>query len=159
MEQIIVIIGFFLIYYNVSGLATTNILRLTSGNTAPVLASKCFCGSCGAAISPFYQLPIISYVLCGGRCSSCNCKIPLDALYLEITLLIGMFLFSAVTAFSFLGVTLSYVFYEAVRTAVILRHGRRQSGFARQYVIAVLAMLPYWLLTMFVALIYKAVGI
>ena len=62
MNQIIIITAFFLAYFMVSGLATTNILRLTSGNTLPVLSSKCVCDSCGKKITPFFQLPIISFI-------------------------------------------------------------------------------------------------
>lgn len=42
MERIIIIIAFFLIYFHISGLATTNILRLTRGNVSTVLASNVY---------------------------------------------------------------------------------------------------------------------
>ena len=157
LEQGIIILGFFFIYFNISGLSTTNILRLTSGNDLPVLASKCVCGNCGAPITPFYQLPIISYILCTGRCRNCKVKIPVDALVLEFTVLIGMFLISALSSFSFYGVTFSFIFYEVVRIVMVAVNGRRNRKFAKQYFIAVFAMLPYYLITLFVAFIYMAV--
>lgn len=91
IHQRIIIAAFFLIYFHISGLATTNILRLTRGNTAPVLASKCCCNSCGAAIPPLLQLPIVSYIACKGRCRTCGVKIPVFPLLLELTTLSGMF--------------------------------------------------------------------
>ncbi len=157
MDQIIIIAALFFVYFHISGLATTNMLRLTKGNTLPVLASKCVCDKCGAPIQPFYQLPIISFILCKGRCRNCKTKIPIDGLILEIVTLVGMFIVSYLFSFSFLGVTLSFVYYEVVRLLTVLKNGKRDSCFAKQYIIAVLAMVPFYLMTMFVALIYKAV--
>jgi len=157
VDRIIVIAAFFFVYFHISGLATTNMLRLTKGNTLPVLASKCVCDKCGAPIKPFYQLPIISFILCKGRCRNCRTKIPLDGLILEIVTLVGMFIVSCLLSFSFVGVTLSFVYYEVIRLLTILKNGKRDCYFAKQYIIAVLAMIPFYLMTMFVALIYKAV--
>ena len=157
MEQSIIILAFFFLYFNISGLATTNILRLTSGNDLPVLASKCVCSNCGAPIKPFYQLPIISYILCKGKCRSCKVKIPVDALLLELSVLVGMFFVSSFLNFSLLGVTLSFVLYELLRVVMIILNGKRESNFAKQYFIAMIAMIPYYLITLFVSLIYKAV--
>lgn len=157
MEHIILIAAFFLIFFNTSGLATTNILRLTSGNKLPVLSSKCSCDNCGAPITPLLQLPIISYVACRGRCRNCRMKLPLDALFLEIAILTGMFVISATLSFSWVGITLSFIYYEIIRVVLVLKKGRRKDNFARQYVIAVLSMLPYYLITLFVSLIYRAV--
>lgn len=157
VDQIIIIAAFFFVYFHISGFATTNMLRLTKGNTLPVLASKCVCDGCGAPIKPFYQLPIISFIICKGKCRNCKTKIPLDGLILEIVTFVGMFIVSYLFSFSFVGVSLSFVYYEVVRLLTILKNGKRKSGFLKQYVIAVLAMIPFYLMTMFVALIYKAV--
>lgn len=157
MNQIIFWISFFLIYYNISGLATTNILRLTKGNELPVLASECRCGNCGAKISPFLQLPIISYIICKGRCRSCKTKIPVDALIMEIVLVSVMMTVSILYSFSYMGVSLSFLFYEAVRVVVILKKGRRADSFYKQYLIAVLAMIPFYLITLFVSALHTSV--
>ncbi len=158
MERII-IAAFFLLYYNISGLATTNILRLTSGNELPVLSSKCVCGYCGAPITPFFQLPILSFLVCGGKCKSCKGRIPVGALLLEIAVLTGMFLITALLQYSLTGVVLSFLFYEAIRIIMIAIYGRRSRNFAKQYCIAVLAMIPYFLVSLFAALIYTAVRV
>ena len=157
MEQGIIVASFFFLYFNISGLATTNILRLTSGNELPVLSSKCVCGNCGAPINPLYQLPIISFVLCRGKCRSCKVRIPVDALLLEITVLGVMFGVSALLKFSLTGVILSFLLYEIIRVIMVVIKGKRHVNFAKQYFIAVLAMIPYFLITLFVSLIYMAV--
>ena len=152
-----IIAAFFLIYFHISGLATTNILRLTRGNTAPVLASKCCCNSCGAAIPPLLQLPIVSYIACKGRCRTCGVKIPVFPLLLELTTLSGMFAVTVALKCTFWAVTLSFLFYELVRIAVIGICGKRETQFARQYGIAVLSMLPFYASSLFASLLYSLV--
>lgn len=157
MERFIFNVAFFLICFNVSGLATTNILRLTRGNTRPVLDSRCCCDKCGRSIPPILQLPIVSYIACKGKCRNCKTQIPVFPLVLELVVLCGMFLLQSVFAFSLLGVTLSFVYYELVRVAVILKEGKRETAFAKQYVVAVLAMIPFYAMTIFVSLLYQTV--
>lgn len=156
-DQIIVIVGFLLIYFNISGLATTNILRLTAGNSLPILASKCCCDNCGAKITPFYQLPIISYILCRGRCRTCGGVIPVYPLVLELLTFSGMSLISSVLDFSFWGVSLSFLYYELLRVVMIFMRGPRKNRFVGQYLIAVGSMVPFYGLTLFVSLIYGGI--
>ena len=153
----IIYLAFFFICFNIGGLGTTNILRLTSGNTMPVLASKCYCDNCSEVISPFFQLPIISYILCKGKCRNCKIKLPVDALMLELILITGMFLILVIFDFSFIGVTCSFVFYEIVRVVVIIIKQKRKKDFIKQYIIAVLSMVPFYLLSLGVSGIYAVI--
>lgn len=157
-DRVIIWIAFFLIDFNISGLATTNILRLTHGNTFTVLNSKCRCDNCGAAITPVLQLPIVSYIICRGRCTKCKAKISVFVLILEVFILLGMFLLQSVFSFSVFGVTLSFIYYELVRVLIILKKGKRLCAFAKQYLIAILVMFPYYLMSVFVSLLYEIVA-
>ena len=152
-SKIIVCIGLFYMYYHIGGLATTNILRLTAGNTSPVLASSCVCDACGAKISVFDQFPVTSYFLCRGKCRHCGVKIPLFPLFLELAVMLGMMSITLLFRMSYLGVILSFVYYEIVRIVVIRILGPRESQFARQYAIAVLIMFTHWIPTLFAALL------
>ena len=76
---------------------------------------------------------------------------------MELIVLMGMFLITVALKCTVFAVTVSYLFYELVRIAVIVRLGKRSTQFAKQYVIAVLAMLPFYGLTLFVALIYSLI--
>lgn len=156
-NQVIIIISLFFIYFHVSGLATTNILRLTAGSTTPVLTSNCYCDSCGATIPPLLQLPLISYIVCKGRCRSCGAQIPVFPLLLELTILSGMFVVTILMKCTFLAVSASFLFYEVVRFLTVVLLGRRAEEFVKQYLIAVLLMLPFYILTLFVALLYSLV--
>lgn len=157
MDHTIIIISFFLIYFHISGLATTNILRLTYGNTLTITSSECKCDSCGKKISAFYQLPIISYIICKGKCKNCGVKIPVYPLILEIAVFSGMHMITALFGFSVKGVAFSFLYYEVLRITTILIRGKRNSQFAKQYVFAVLLMLPFCLLTCFVALLFSEI--
>ena len=156
-ERLILITALFLIFYHISGLATTNILRLTAGNQLPVLASQCCCDHCGASIPPLLQLPVISYLLCRGKCRSCGAQIPVFPLLLELTVLAGRFGVTMLLGCTYLAVSLSFLFYELVRVVVVIRLGKRQKQFARQYGIAVAAMIPFYVLTLVIPLLYAIV--
>ena len=156
-NQFIIVTALFFVYFHICGLATTNILRLIKGSTTPIMASKCYCDGCGATIPPHLQLPIISYIACKGRCKNCGTRIPVFPLLLELIILIGMFVITVLLNCTFLGVSLSFLLYEIVRISVIVIKGKRSLNFGKQYLIAVLAMIPFYVLTLFIALIYSIV--
>ena len=141
----------------ISGLATTNILRLTKGNTLPINSKKCNCSICGGKITPLMQTPIISYILYKGKCKYCNTSIPLNGLVLEIITCVGMTLIAALFRFSPLGILWGFLYYELLRIMFILVLGKRETEFAKQYVIAVLSMLPFLCIVEFEALIIEFV--
>ena len=147
----------FFYYYHISGLATTNILRLTAGATLPVLSLQCRCDNCGMQISPLMQLPIISYLACQGHCRSCGMKLPLDQLLLELSIFLGMSLSTVLFGFTFNAVTMSFLYYELIRILMITVKGKRETHFAKQYLIAVLSMIPFYLLTQFLICLYHIV--
>lgn len=156
-DHIVVIISLFFVYFHISGLATTNILRLTLGCSTPIMESKCYCDSCHATIPPLLQLPIISYIACKGKCRNCGSRIPVFPLFLELTVLSGMFVITVLLRCTFTAVSLSFLFYELVRIVTVVLLGKRSEQFAKQYLIALLSMLPFYILTLFVALLYSLV--
>jgi len=156
-NKIIVYAAICISYYHLGGLATTNILRLTKGNTLSVASSECKCFSCGNPIKAFFQLPIISYILCRGKCRNCGVSIPLSGLILEMTVWLGMSLISLLTGCSLAGILLSFLFYESVRAVCVLIFGRRNDSFFVQYLLSMLLMVPYFLIIELMGLIGLAV--
>lgn len=150
----IVAVGLFYMYYHIGGLATTNILRLTAGNRLPVLSSTCVCDSCGSPIKVLDQFPVFSYLFCKGKCRNCGVKIPLFPLMLELAVMLGMMAITALFHMSYLGVILSFAYYEAVRLVVLALKGRREEQFTKQYIISVLIMFTYWIPTLWAAFLY-----
>ena len=154
MENLIIIhTALLIIYFHIGGLATTNILRLTRGSTLPVLVSKCVCDTCGKAIPTLLQLPVISYLVCRGKCRCCGAIIPAYPLFIEIAVMLGRYIFSALFSLSPLGITLSFLYYELVRFITIKLRGKREISFAKNYAVAVLSMLPFYIAALFVSLL------
>lgn len=156
-DKLILIISLLFMYYHIGGLATTNILRLTRGNNLSVSSSKCVCDNCGGDIPVLLQLPIISYIVCNGKCNKCGGKIPFFSLVLEIVVFVGMSTLSIIFSLSALGVFISFVFYEIVRLFVIILKGRRVNDFKKQYCKAVFSMFPFFICVMFVSILYQIV--
>lgn len=157
MERAIIIVSLIYIYYHIGGLATTNILRLTKGNNLSINSSRCVCDSCGAKIPAFLQFPVISFFICRGKCKNCKAPIPVYPLILEIVIILGMIIMTVIFNFTPIGVVSSFLFYEIIRLITILIRGKRENSFAKQYIVAVLSMLPFLLITLFVSLIYTVV--
>ena len=156
-EKIIIYVALFFIYFHIGGLATTNIIRLTKGNTLPVLSANCTCDNCGYKIPAFLQLPIVSFIICKGKCKNCGIQIPVFSLVLEFAVMLGMFLISFIFKISYLGIILSFVYYEGIRIITIIINGKREKEFLKSYLIAVVSMVPFFALTMFVSLIYSII--
>jgi leader peptidase (prepilin peptidase)/N-methyltransferase len=81
--------------------------RLPRGESIVFPNSKC--PSCGAKISPFDNLPIISYLLLGGRCRAC--RAPISPRYPAV---------EALTALLYAAVFLADVYWRGGLTLVIL---------------------------------------
>lgn len=140
-------------FFIIGGLATTNILRLLKGSTAHVYSSKCVCSNCGMKIGFLNQTPILSYIVSKGKCKKCKMPIPVDALLLEIVVFIGMLLISLFGKFSPLSVFCSFLYYEFIRIVCVVKKGKREKSFCSQYILSVLAMIPYIVLIEFMSLL------
>lgn len=150
-NQVIIILAMCFSYYHIAGLATTNILRLTKENTLNILSSTCVCDNCGSKISPILQFPIVSYIVCKGRCKNCKIKIPIFGLIIEITVLGGILAISFIFKFSMLSVLLNFIYYEIIRIVVIFYKGRRKNNFIREYLIATLMSMIHFSLVSLMA--------
>lgn len=157
VNQGIILVAIFVIYFHIGGLATTNILRLTAGNSRTINSAECKCDCCGYRIPPMLQLPIVSYIICKGKCKNCGNPIPLYPLLLECVVIIGMFLITLFFGVSPIGVTASFGFYELVRIVTVLLQGKRSNGFVKQYIVAVFSMIPFLLCSLFIAVLYMVV--
>ena len=156
-DHAILIISLIVMYYHIGGLSTTNILRLTKGNSLTIHSTKCICDVCGKSIPPHLQLPIISFIVCSGRSKCCGTKLPIYPLLMEISVTVGMSFISIMFDLSPIGIVISFVFYEIVRIITVCIKGKRESNFIKQYIIAVFSMIPFFLSTLFVSLLYQIV--
>ena len=84
-------------------------------------------------------------------------KLPQDQLLLELSIFLGMSLITSIMGFTFSSVTMSFLYYELIRILVIAVNGKRKTGFVKQYLIAVLSMIPVYLLTQFLICLYHII--
>lgn len=140
-------LGICIAYYHIGGMATTNILRLCKGNEISVLRADCRCPECNASIPWYLQLPVISYIVCKGKCRSCGCQIPKDGLILEIAVMSIMIFFSALCDFGPEGVLLSFGVYEIIKLICVIHYGKREKHYYREYLFSVLQnVIPFLLI-------------
>lgn len=72
---------------------------------------------------------------------------------LEIFIFVGMSVVAALFGFSVLGVLMSFVFYEIVRAAFVIRYGKRENNFKKEYITAMLMNITPFILVEFLAVI------
>ena len=91
------------------------IVRIPSGKSIVMPSSACT--KCGAAIRPYDNIPVISYLILGGKCR--KCKTPFSAMYPAVELLTG-FLFLG--CFEFFGLTaeaLKWAIFSAIMVVLV----------------------------------------
>lgn len=72
------------------------------------------CGNCGYKIPMWHNIPVISYLILGGKCKSC--KESYSPIYILVELLIGLFW---CISFYLLGATVDFLIITGVATALI----------------------------------------
>lgn len=95
------------------------VYRVPRGESIAFPASHC--GSCGAAVKPYDNIPLLSYAILGGRCRFCKAKISL--IYPAVELLTGLLFlavawksgasWTAVIEMAFVAVIVALVFIDA----------------------------------------------
>ncbi len=125
-----------LAYLCIGWISTTDILRLCRGAEAPILYIRCCCDSCGAVIPIKEQIPIVTYLLAGGRCQYCDARIPPIPLLLELLAFIPPAIITAVFSFRAIGVFFAFVYYELLKLCCLKARGRREREFVKNYMIS-----------------------
>ena len=121
-------------YYIVGAYATTDILRLLKGCDIPVNAAKCYCPRCGKEIALRDQIPIVSYMINGGKCRNCKASIPWTDLFFEIFIFGMMMILTVLLGFRREAFWGCLTLYEGTKLVFILLKGRREKDFERNMV-------------------------
>jgi leader peptidase (prepilin peptidase) / N-methyltransferase len=82
------------------------ILRIPAGES--IVRPESHCPKCNKAIAPYDNIPVISWLILGGRCR--NCKTPISALYPIVESATGLLFLACMFAF---GSTLSWLKWSA----------------------------------------------
>lgn len=91
------------------------ILRIPEGKSIVLPASACT--KCGAAIRPYDNIPVISYMLLGGKCRQCKAKI--SPMYPVVELLTGLLFLACYESFGLTFETLKWVIFSAIMIVLV----------------------------------------
>ena len=159
MSYRIIYAAIILSYYCISGMATTNILRLLKGSTARQNDLHCYCGHCGHLIPLYRQFPIFTYFLSNKKCRYCGARIPFSNTAVELIVFGTMSLITLLFNFRLSGIIMSFIAYEIIRLIMILRLRHRTDHFVKEYIIAVAYMLVAFLLVLFMAVLANSIKV
>jgi leader peptidase (prepilin peptidase) / N-methyltransferase len=91
------------------------ILRIPTGKSIVMPASAC--PKCGAAIRPYDNIPVLSYLILGGKCRGCKTKI--SPMYPLVEFLTGVLFFACYYAFGISVETLKWATFSAILVVLI----------------------------------------
>ena len=140
-----------LCYYIFSATPTTDILRLLRGSITPINTRNSYCDACGHVIHHWEQLPVISYILHKGSCRYCGAMIPVQSVFLEgftFAMMVGV---TAAFQFRVVGVALSFLGYELLKVAFLLRYGVREKAFGRELAVSLAFNIVTFMLIAFIS--------
>ena len=91
------------------------ILRIPGGKSIVMPASAC--PKCAAPIRPYDNIPVISYLILGGKCRAC--KTPISAMYPLVELLTGILFLACYLAFGLKVETLKWAVFSAIMIVLV----------------------------------------
>jgi leader peptidase (prepilin peptidase) / N-methyltransferase len=91
------------------------IVRIPGGKSIVLPASACT--KCGAAIRPYDNIPVVSYLLLGGKCR--KCKNPISAMYPAVELLTGLLFLGCYEVFGLTPEALKWAIFSAIMVVLV----------------------------------------
>ncbi len=105
----------FLIGLVIGSFLNVCILRIPDRKSIVLPASAC--PKCGAPIRPYDNIPVLSYLLLGGKCRSCKTKI--SPLYPAVELLTGLIFLACFEVFGVTTETLKWAVFSAILIVLV----------------------------------------
>jgi leader peptidase (prepilin peptidase) / N-methyltransferase len=91
------------------------ILRIPSGKSIVMPASACT--QCGTPIRPYDNIPVLSYILLGGKCRKCKTKI--SPMYPVVELLTGLLFLACYEVFGLSAETVKWAAFAAIMIVLV----------------------------------------
>jgi leader peptidase (prepilin peptidase) / N-methyltransferase len=91
------------------------IVRIPGGKSIVLPASACT--KCGATIRPYDNIPVVSYLLLGGKCR--KCKNPISAMYPAVELLTGVLFLGCYEVFGLTPEALKWAIFSAIMVVLV----------------------------------------
>ena len=109
----LIVIAIFFFGLVIGSFANVCIYRLPKKESVVFPASRCF--SCSATVRYFDNIPLISYLILGGKCR--NCKENISLIYPAIELITSLLLLAGLFKF---GLTFDFLIYTIVAPALVI---------------------------------------
>ena len=103
-------LGAFLLGLVIGSFLNVCILRIPADKSIVLPASSC--PKCGKAIAPYDNIPVLSWLILGGKCRHCKTKI--SAMYPAVELLTGLLFLACYFAFGFTADALKWAVFSAL---------------------------------------------
>jgi leader peptidase (prepilin peptidase)/N-methyltransferase len=91
------------------------IVRIPGGKSVVLPSSAC--PQCGAAIRPYDNIPVLSYLLLAGKCRKCKTKI--SAVYPAVELLTGLLFLACYESFGLTAEALKWAVFSAIMIVLV----------------------------------------
>jgi leader peptidase (prepilin peptidase)/N-methyltransferase len=91
------------------------IVRIPGGKSIVMPASACT--KCGVPIKPYDNIPVLSYLLLGGKCR--KCKTPISAMYPAVELLTGLLFLGCYEVFGLTPEALKWTIFSAIMVVLV----------------------------------------
>jgi leader peptidase (prepilin peptidase) / N-methyltransferase len=98
------------------------IIRIPGGKSIVLPASAC--PKCAAPIRPYDNIPVISYLILGGKCRAC--KTPISSMYPLVELLTGLLFLACYLVFGLTVETLKWAVFSAIMIVLIFTDFRER---------------------------------
>ena len=109
-SPILIAVFIFLFGLIIGSFLNVCIVRIPGGKSIVLPASAC--PKCGAAIRPYDNIPVISYVLLAGKCRKCKTRI--SAMYPAVELLTGLLFLACYETFGLTAEALKWAIFSAI---------------------------------------------
>lgn len=111
------LIGVFVVLFGlvIGSFLNVCILRIPERKSIVLPASAC--PKCGAAIRPYDNIPVVSWLVLGGKCRAC--KTPISPMYPLVEALTGLLFFACYLAFGFTLETLKWCTFSALMIVLV----------------------------------------
>jgi leader peptidase (prepilin peptidase)/N-methyltransferase len=109
-SQSVILFGIFLLGLVIGSFLNVCILRIPAGKSIVLPASSC--PKCGKAIAAYDNIPVLSWLILGGKCR--HCKVKISAMYPAVELLTGLLFVACYLAFGLTVDTLKWAAFAAL---------------------------------------------
>ena len=121
-SPILIAVFIFLFGLVIGSFLNVCIVRIPGGKSIVLPSSAC--PKCGAAIRPYDNIPVISYVLLAGKCRKCKTRI--SAMYPAVELLTGLLFLACYDTFGLTAEALKWAIFSAIIIVLVFTDFRER---------------------------------